>query len=258
MKVVVDSHVHLRPSHPPEAWLDAASSALRAAAPDAEVRMLCLTESAGYDVWSALNTQGSAGAWSLKASPEKACVQLTHSQRGALWLFAGRQVISAERLEVLALLTDACPADGEKAEAVIDEILAVGGLPVLPWSPGKWLGSRGRALHTLLQQYTVDQLLIGDISLRPLGWPEPGPMRRSRAHGFKVIAGSDPMPPSPELDHVGEYASLADFDFDPEAPVTSLRCALRDPCVPFETVGARNTPWGSATRYARNLKPRLS
>lgn len=51
---------------------------------------------------------------------------------------AGRQIVTAEKLEVLALGTDLDIDDGRPIREVLSLVTENGGLPVIPWGAGKW------------------------------------------------------------------------------------------------------------------------
>jgi len=148
--------------------------------------------------------------------------------RDRVHFLPGRQVATAERLEVLALMTDVAMPDGRPVEEVIDTVHQAGGLPALNWAPGKWLFGRGRIVRGLLARLSPERLLICDTSLRPKGWTEPLPMRAARRKGFAVIAGSDPLPLPGQERFMGTYGFVSDAPFDESAPVSSLRRILTE------------------------------
>ncbi|MCW5201054.1 hypothetical protein VU07_04570, partial [Desulfobulbus sp. F4] len=59
----------------------------------------------------------------------------------------------------------------------------------------------------LLRRFTPQDFLLGDVSLRPVGWPLPLLMRKAQRLGYKIISGSDPLPFSGEEAQFGRYAS---------------------------------------------------
>ena len=69
-------------------------------------------------------------------------------------VIAGRQIVSAERIEVLALGTRTQIPDGQPLAATIDAVRADGALAVLPWGFGKWWGARGRMVDAYLETAT--------------------------------------------------------------------------------------------------------
>jgi len=143
-----------------------------------------------------------------------------------MYLVAGRQVITRERIEVLALCVAEAPPDGQPSGSVIEAIHAVGGVPVLSWSPGKWLGKRGRLIRALMDQYGPGVVALGDTTLRPACFPVPGIFRYGTRHGFRVLAGTDALPCAGEEAWLGSYASRFDGEFDRTAPRESMQDIL--------------------------------
>ena len=123
-------------------------------------------------------------------------------------LLPGRQVITKENIEILAL---ACPEmidDQQPAIDVIYQINQFGRIPVIAWSPGKWFAKRGELVKKLISQLEHQDFLIGDTTLRPYGWCTPKLMKAARNLGYTVVAGSDPLPFTGEEDWLGSYHSV--------------------------------------------------
>jgi hypothetical protein len=119
------------------------------------------------------------------------------------------------------------------------------------WSPGKWTGARGRLVEALVEETPPGGLLLADTALRPRGWPEPRLMRRARAKGFGVLAGSDPLPFPGEERRIGCYATCWEGSFDPERPAASVRAALDTPSPALHARGTRLGVAAVAWRLAR-------
>ncbi|MDD4872650.1 MAG: hypothetical protein PHR77_19030 [Kiritimatiellae bacterium] len=177
-------------------------------------------------------------------------------QGNSLYVFAGRQIITSERLEVLSLAADLGLPDGQNIDDVIKNVLLDGGIPVLPWSPGKWFGGRGRIVEKVLHSFSPSQLLIGDTSLRPLGWPEPSLVKYAMSHGFKVIAGSDPLPFAGEERVVGKYGIVCEMDFDTNKPLSAIRRLFFSPSVQISRTGLRCDPFTVFYRLLLNSRVR--
>jgi hypothetical protein len=120
-----------------------------------------------------------------------------------LHLFRGCQVVTHERVEVLGVVPRAEVAAGQALKATLDEIVSLGGIPVLPWSPGKWWGRRGKLVRDAYRNYP--EVWAGDIPMRwwgrtlDLGWG-PGARRCQR-----VVRGSDPLPIHGDEARAGSY-----------------------------------------------------
>lgn len=132
----------------------------------------------------------------------------------------GAQYVSAERIEVLALgVARDERLEGAAAYKIIEAIGAVGGAPSLPWSPGKWLGGRGRVVRQLLRDLSPQQLSVSDIALRTLYGPPSPLLMYACWRGFRVLRGSDPLPLQGEEWQVGAFSQ--EVTFSDEQPLVS-------------------------------------
>ncbi len=132
----------------------------------------------------------------------------THDKQ-SLSLLPGRQIISREKIEILALGCPQVIEDGQPALDIIYQIIQLGHVPTLPWSPGKWFGARGELIKSLISELGAGDFLIGDTPLRPYGWATPRLMKLAKDKGFSVVAGSDPLPFSGEEHWLGAYCTVA-------------------------------------------------
>lgn len=237
--LLADTHVHVYPCHDPAELFLGGIKRLRAAAdlPNAPVAFF-LTEAADHHYFQALisGEHRLPEDWSVQPGPEPEAVRVSCPE-GAFWVFAGRQIVTAERVELLALTLIEAPPDGMPASECLSILQAARALPVLAWAPGKWMFSRAKTVQNLVNQHP--ELHLGDSSLRARGWPEPRLMRRS---AYPVLAGSDPLPFSGEESQAGQYGIRLTLDLEPEAPVTSLRTALSSADTPLVRIGHRNSP----------------
>lgn len=228
--IAADTHVHVYPCHDLDTALSTGLRNLDRLAgphrPDQLVRMLFLTERQDCRVFRELvqgHTRFRDPRFTLEGPFESAALRVHLDDQPALYLFAGRQVVTCERVEVLALTTDDVIPDGQPLPAVLQRIRACGGIPVLSWAPGKWFFKRGRLVRQVLTTCRPGDLLVGDTTLRPTVWPEPRLLRKAAKRGIRVVAGSDPLPFPGEEACVGQYGIVGEALFDPERPVSSAR-----------------------------------
>lgn len=241
MTVIADTHVHLYPFYDPNALINGAFHRLARLAPSADFLALCLTERSDCHAFRELPGDR---------------VEDDAMRLGGGWIFSGRQIVTRERIEVLALTTDVDTPDGLELGDTLLRVRNAGGIPVLGWAPGKWFFKRGKLLRALIETASAGEIALGDTSLRPTLWPEPALMRLGRKRGLKVLAGSDPLPFPGEEKYAGTYAISAQAAFNPARPVTSLRAILRDPDVAVELVGTRGGPLDVARRLKKNSECR--
>lgn len=185
--------------------------------------------------------------------PEENELRLTRNKDGlSLNLLPGRQVITHENIEILAL---ACPEmidDGQPALDVIFQLNQLKYIPVLTWSPGKWFGQRGELVARLITELDKQDFLIGDTTLRPYGWLTPRLMKRAQQIGFTVVAGSDPLPFSGEESWLGAYYTVVESKTALSA--TALLHAIKqgDKTLKLHNTGKRSQPLDLFNRLRKN------
>jgi hypothetical protein len=235
--VLVDGHVHIHDCFSVPRLFDAAAAnfaaaarALRSRAYDA---VLCLAESDKEHFVEGVRTRrlgrvwrGRHGFWEVEPSsePETFVVRCGSTR---LRVIAGRQLVTRERLEVLALGTTAPLRDGEPMEATLSAVRNAGAAAVLPWGVGKWLGSRGAVVARVLADPGWRDVFLGDNGNRPAVGPEPAQFTAARRHGRGVLPGSDPLPLPGEESRVGGYGFAVEAALDPLRPAAALLAALR-------------------------------
>lgn len=242
--IVVDTHVHLYSCYDFEAAVNGCVTRLGALAPGADC-VGVLAERAGSRMFRSLKEQSGvevAEDIRVTRSGDGECLLLHCFNRPPLILCPGRQIVTAERLEILCLADDAEIPDGLPAETVVQRIREVDGVPVLTWAVGKWLFRRAPVVRKLLERFGPEQLLIGDSALRPSFWPTPRPMREAHRRGYRVLAGTDPLPSAGEEAVMGTYASVLEGAVNPDDALTSLRKALLAINMPIRNVGKRSGP----------------
>ncbi len=242
---LVDTHVHIHESFDLSYMLGCALGNFdRHAGQAAEGRLdgiLCLTESQGVDSYatllSAAQRSETVGEWRLSTTDDPEAVLATRPTGGCLAIIAGRQIVTSERLEILALGTLEKPLDGQPIRHVIRSVQAAGAVCVLPWGFGKWTGNRGEIVRDLIDKNTDRNFFLGDNSGRLSAWPQPAEFSRASARDIPILAGSDPLPWSSQSGAAGRYGSRANTAIDRRAPATALRDYLLSPDRHVETFG---------------------
>ena len=189
MLLIADTHVHLYDGYDLDRAFSSAFAnlarlkAAAAQATTAPARTRCslpnATTATPSTACASRRAPGGSCRHRLAETPDAEVMTVTSATGETLYLVAGRQIVTRERLEVLALATP-----GECPTAAIywtrlRAFAAVGGVPVLAWAPGKWLGRRGRVVQSVLRESEPSGLLVGDTSMRPRGWATPRLMREA-------------------------------------------------------------------------------
>lgn len=254
MELIADTHVHIYPNFDAARLIASAAKRMGAhAKTDNHKIILCLTETSKDDFFDRLlnGAHGLPTSWDVDACSDDKAVRVGCPDGSEVIIVAGRQIVTAERVEILSLATRNVCADGLPAGEVVAAVYGQGGVPVLAWAPGKWMFSRARVVADLVREFGDERLCLGDSSMRPLGWPEPAQMR---AAALGVLAGSDPLPVPGEEDQAGCYGVRITGDFDQIAPAASLRDLLLSATTETSRFGRRNQPWQLARRMLAHRK----
>jgi hypothetical protein len=232
--VLADAHVHFYPCFDRDAFLGrAARNFARAAARlgrDGATGVLLFTEGVRERFFRELRDRAGAppqGGWSFRRTEEEESLLAVENGVVRMILVAGRQIIAAEDLEVLALGTDADFPQRRPIVETVEAVRAAGALPVVPWGFGKWWFGRGRILGALLEAQDPASFFLGDNRARPRGAPRPRLFARAAARGIRVLPGTDPLPFPGEEARAGSYGFALDSPLDLERPSASLKARLR-------------------------------
>ena len=254
--LLIDGHVHIYPGYD---WQKAVTNLLGnlpgSGAKDAPLMIGLLAESKANRFYrDVLETPSRFVGGPIELSPGPDAGSIAIRSQGVVrgYLIAGRQIVTCEKLEILALGVDVSVPDGLTADETLSAIRSAGAVPVLSWSPGKWFGQRGKTIKALITHSTPDRFLIGDTGMRPTLWPLPCLMRLALKKGFTIIAGSDPMPLPGEERWVGTYGITTTAGFDSEKPATSIRRLLSCPEPRFTLTGKRSPTLSFLSRWIRN------
>lgn len=232
--VLVDGHVHIYRNFDVRMFADAALGNLDAGGRAASLRApwercVLLTERAGDDAFARLRAgRGLPGGWSVDLhDDDSTALKLRRGDGEVLLVVAGRQIVTAERLEVLAVGTAESFDDGQPADAVLDALHEARRPAILPWGLGKWTGARGRRVAELMAARAHrGGLLLGDNAGRPRGWRRPPLFRRAAELGLPILPGTDPLPLPGAERRVGRFGFVLEGALDANAPGSDLAARL--------------------------------
>ncbi|MBN1154259.1 hypothetical protein JXB12_04990 [candidate division KSB1 bacterium] len=158
-----------------------------------------------------------------------------------LYIIAGRQIVTLEGLEVISVLTTLYIKDRSMTtQEVVRKVHESGGFPIINWAPGKWFFERGKVVNNLIETVDPSAMLVGDTTLRTTMWRLPSLMKKAVEQGFKIVAGSDPLPFKNEERHIGTYGFAVLAEFDEARPAQSIRSMLRNEKTEVQLIGSRN------------------
>jgi hypothetical protein len=259
--VFVDAHVHIHDCFKLEEFLYSAArnfaNAKKQIGADSNPEsVLMLTETAAADYFTRLlrlagQATGQQRAVTFHKTKEPCSLHAELGSGQRLTLVAGRQIVTAEKLEVLALGTEQQFRDGEPILEVIDKVRAVNALAVVPWGFGKWLGRRGRVMDKLLENCSHTQFYLGDNSGRMKFMFEPRHFARARDKNIAILPGSDPLPFGTEYWRPGSFGFAVKGVLSKETPTADLKQLLSDQANSI-------IPFGNLERPLRFLRNQIA
>lgn len=254
--VHLDAHTHLYDSYVLPRWASAAVRNLRGGARDI-APVVIVVDREGQDSFERFRREPSG--WHEVCEGRAGIYQ---GLDGDLLVIRGAQYVAQEKIEVLALGCFRGELDGAYAREIVSAVRDAGGVPCLPWSPGKWLGTRGGVVRTLLQQYTPQELSVGDVAIRSSLGPPSSLLARARTLGYRVFHGTDPLPFDGEESLVGSFGQEIEIEgsYSTELLVEKVLEGLRGPGCRFAPYGRRNNAIQAFRRFVvSNLsRPRIT
>ncbi|MGB3511729.1 MAG: hypothetical protein WBA93_21320 [Microcoleaceae cyanobacterium] len=256
-KIITDAHVHIHKCFKIDQLLNASLENFQKISQtttdiEKSVFLIFLTEMPGDFEFSKLleyaKNYQQINNWKLAPTQESISIYAVNNDNQKIFIIAGRQIVTAEKLEVLALISDSEFADNLPVETTIQNIVSKGGIPVLPWGVGKWLGKRGKILQTSLNSDTLPMVYFGDNSGRPNFWSRPAYFQIAEKKGWKVLPGTDPLPLKSEYSRPGSFGFVVEGEFDLAKPGKSIKEILLNPTISVQPYGALETPF----RFIRN------
>jgi hypothetical protein len=239
--ILFDAHVHIYPGFDLDAMMASAFADFRAAMQHLGAEendctcFLLLSESGSLNYFQSLREtarskkQDSGCRWRLEETEERCSLGVRHDDFPGVSLFiaAGRQLVTAERLELLALLTDGIFPENKALDPTVAEINRRGGIAVCPWGAGKWLGRRGEVLKDFLNSPAGRNLYLGDSGGRPLLWPG-SKLFQTVFFKDRLVSGTDPLPLAGEELRVGSFGGYLAGSCSMSRPAESLKKLLTD------------------------------
>jgi hypothetical protein len=233
--VLCDAHVHYYKCFNVENFLDSAyenfyKQACRLGRQSDFLPMLLLSEAKQDNWFNCLksNTIKSKN-WSFTATEEPDSILAINSSGNKLLIINGRQIVTSENLEILALATNNVLEDGKPLNSVIKWIKDQQVIPVIPWGFGKWWGKRGKILSQVLATTNSDGVFLGDNSGRPWFLGQPQHFVQAIRDQRLILPGSDPLPFAREERRPGSIGFYFSDFIDKTRPATCLRQYLNKP-----------------------------
>ncbi len=198
---------------------------------EAWIGLLLLADTSSQDTIRTLQAAEVKG-WSLEPTHDDCAWLAFHEGCLRLVLVAGRQIETAERLELMALATNETFPNGHSIEETLNLISSSGALPVLPWGFAKWSFHRGTIVRKLLRTLSAGDLdldqevFLGDSGGRARMLHTPGLLKLAADLGVRILPGSDPLPLARHFARAGSYGFSLTARCDVLQPATQLKSLL--------------------------------
>jgi hypothetical protein len=250
-ELLVDGHVHF---HRCFRWADFLDAAARNFSRARENRhdgadcpgCLLFTESAGAEAFQSLMSRcpaGPADGWQPQRTDEPDSILLRHADGDLIIVVSGRQIVTAERLEVLSIGTATTIPDGQPIHAVLRSVMRDDAVAVLPWGAGKWWGRRGRVITELIEARRDLHFHLGDNGGRTRWLPGPSLFQTADERGIPVLGGSDPLPLPGQVTRAGSYGFVLDDWRETSRPSNVIKERLRALTESPASFGTLSSPW---------------
>lgn len=253
--LLVDSHCHLHNISEISTVLDHAALQFKKAADQNSVTdewygVLVFTDGAKsvsfshlkYMIGSRADKTLKIDDWKLLLTKENASLTAVNSEEKTIFICAGQQIVTRENLELLSILAPTRIADGTPLDNGIEQVIQQGGLPVLPWGVGKWLGQRGKIITRTITQNPTRPLFLGDISARPKGWNRVSQFSLATKYNLPILRGTDPLAVKKQQKWGGDYGFMVQGIVDQEKPAASLKSILTSNDPSIKNYGELNSP----------------
>lgn len=259
-KLIVDGHVHVYPGYDVDKFFDSALTNMKhfstSLYPGEEnvQKILLFTEGKDNDFFNQFKKGGISlknTDFKFKETKEECSIILTKKGEALCYILRGRQIVTKENLEVLAIASGQQIPDGLPIRDVIKKITGQKEIAVLAWGVGKWFFKRGEIIKQVIEENKSPYLFVGDNSARPGFWPLPRLFKLAKKSNIYLINGSDPLPFKEEASKVGSYGFIIEGDFNPAEPAKSFRKAVQTNPQSIRFFGSRDTTFSFFKRQAK-------
>ena len=203
---IIDTHVHYYPAFSPEVICRKAVRNLDSQASESLPGIVLVDRSEWPSYADFISTLSAIVDFRVESHQDHAVIIFSEDDLvHRLYVFKGAQRVTDEGVEILSLFSsELLSFEKQPIEDIMTQIDLAGGLLVVPWSYGKWLGKRRLAVQRVCQlgRQRGQPVFLGDICQRPkfidnlsvlaVEWGATG-----------ILGGSDPLPIAQEVANIG-------------------------------------------------------
>jgi hypothetical protein len=178
----------------------------------------------------------SIGNWGVELSNSPNVLKLVGKEK-KIFLLAGRQIVTKENLEVLAIGLEDEYKDGKPIDEVINDVKKLKSIPIIPWGFGKWTGKRKEIVEKIILQNDVNPIYLGDNGNRPWFMKASKLLVNGTVKGMLNLPGSDPLPFSREEQKPGSFGFVIEDTLNEDNPFDSFYQIITGSESNFKTFG---------------------
>ncbi|MFZ1289736.1 MAG: hypothetical protein WAR79_06585 [Melioribacteraceae bacterium] len=228
--LLIDSHVHIHDCFDTNEFFESVFENFENIAEEINksedwIGILLLSEISGINYFNKLINNDSiidAKKFSIRKTEENNSLIIENNKSQILIIVAGKQIIARDGIEILALCSNSEFENGKDVEHTVREINKIGGIPVLPWGVGKWLGSRKKIIENYVRE-SKDFFFLGDNSARPSFWSEPQIFKLGKLKKHFVLPGTDALPITSEQNKTGSYGFSLEEEINLRYPASEVK-----------------------------------
>ena len=261
-RLIVDGHVHIYPCFDLDMFFQSVDTNMEKFLEQSRHekqethRILLFTEGKENDFFARFKNGEilfKHSDYKFQKTKEETSLVLTDNGKPLCYILRGRQIVTKENLEILAVASGQHIPDGLPVQDVIKKIIDQKEIAVLAWGVGKWFFKRGKIIKQIISEMKspYPYLFIGDNSARPGFWPTPKLFNLAKKLEISLINGSDPLPFAEEVEKVGSYGFTIEGEFDPAEPGKSFRETLLANSESIRFFGSRDS---AISFFKRQLK----
>ena len=248
--ILIDAHIHYHGCFDKNIFFNSAKDNFSKIAKSINSNdyqsVLFFTESNGDNAFNELyecaTNNNTIGQWRVSLTENENVIKLSDESGFNLFLIAGKQIVTSEKLEVLALGLKKDYDDGNPILNVLKDVTELNLLAVIPWGVGKWFSARKRIVENLISRNNLHPIYLGDNGNRPLFWNKPKIFKLAEDKGIYNLPGSDPLPFDKEVTKPGSFGFLIDDVLNEDKPFDSIYKIISSSNKQFETFGKLENP----------------
>jgi hypothetical protein len=226
-QILVDAHVHIHNKYDISSFLNACLQNFLGVRQQLKLEppfayFLLLTESQDVHYFEKLQNNKSCQDFQFTTVEKDKTICATIEENEHLYIVCGRQIVTKEKLEILALGYQGDYPDGQTLYETLQELKKKNCMIVLPWGVGKWFGTRGKIIRETITTWNEGNIFLGDNGNRPKSWPLSSIFAEAAQKRIFNLPGSDPLPLVQHERRAGSFGFMLSADLDRATPFASL------------------------------------